>query len=130
MDRIDLHIEVSPVPFNELSEKAGGESSDAIRKRVTQARQIQIDRYDQTPDIHSNAQLTPKLMKIYCEVDEAGNKLLKNAVERLGFSARSYARILKVARTIADLDAAEFIGSQHVAEAIQYRALDREGWLG
>lgn len=130
MDRIDLHIEVSPVPFNELSEKAGGENSDAIRKRVTQARQIQIDRYDQTPDIHSNAQLTPKLMKIYCEVDEAGNKLLKNAVERLGFSARSYARILKVARTIADLDSAESIGSQHVAEAIQYRALDREGWLG
>jgi len=130
MDRIDLHIEVSPVPFNELSDKASGEPSAAIRERVTAAREIQVARFADLPEIHSNSQLTPKLMKKYCEVDEAGNRLLKNAVERLGFSARSYARILKVARTIADLDHSENIESQHVAEAIQYRALDRDGWLG
>lgn len=130
MDRIDLHIEVSPVPFNELSDKASGEGSAAIRKRVAIARKIQTARYAGQASIHSNAQLTPKLMKHYCQVDEAGNRLLKNAVEKLGFSARSYARILKVARTIADLDGSESIGSQHVAEAIQYRSLDREGWLG
>lgn len=130
MDRIDLHIEVSPVPFNELSDKQSGEPSSAIRKRVKLAREIQTVRYRDYPDLHSNAQLTPKLMKIYCEVDEAGNRLLKNAVERLGFSARSYARILKVARTIADLDSSDNIQSRHVAEAIQYRSLDRDGWLG
>lgn len=130
MDRIDLHIEVSPVPFNELSDKEAGEPSAAIRQRVTVAREIQVNRFAKTEGIHCNAQLTPKLMKKYCEVDEAGNRLLKNAVERLGFSARSYARILKVARTIADLDHSSYIESRHVAEAIQYRALDREGWLG
>src|SRR5690554_1715043 len=130
MDRIDLHIEVSPVPFNDLSDKASGESSAEIQHRVTAARKIQTERYADIESIHNNAQLTPKLMKQYCEVDEAGNRLLKNAVERLGFSARSYARILKVARTIADLDASGNIESQHVAEAIQYRSLDREGWLG
>lgn len=130
MDRIDLHIEVSPVPFNDLSDKASGESSAEIRQRVTVSRKIQTERYADIESIHNNAQLTPKLMKQYCEVDEAGNRLLKNAVERLGFSARSYARILKVARTIADLDASENIESQHIAEAIQYRSLDREGWLG
>lgn len=130
MDRIDLHIEVSPVPFDELSNKAAGEGSTSIRRRVREAREIQTARYAEYPGIHSNAQLTPKLMKVYCEVDEAGNRLLKNAVERLGFSARSYARILKVARTIADLEASESIQSRHVAEAIQYRSLDREGWLG
>ncbi|TVR38872.1 MAG: ATP-binding protein [Cryomorphaceae bacterium] len=130
MDRIDLHIEVSPVPFDELSNKAAGEGSASIRQRVRVAREIQTARYMDYPGIHSNAQLTPKLMKVYCEVDEAGNRLLKNAVERLGFSARSYARILKVARTIADLEASHSIQSRHVAEAIQYRSLDREGWLG
>ncbi len=130
MDRIDLHIEVSPVPFDELSNKAAGEGSASIRQRVREAREIQTARYAEYPGIHSNAQLTPKLMKVYCEVDESGNRLLKNAVERLGFSARSYARILKVARTIADLEASESIQSRHVAEAIQYRSLDREGWLG
>lgn len=130
MDRIDLHIEVSPVPFNELSDKESGESSATIRERVAAAREIQTARYLNFDSIHSNAQLTPKLMKKYCQVDEAGNRLLKNAVEKLGFSARSYARILKVARTIADLDSADNVESQHVAEAIQYRSLDREGWLG
>lgn len=130
MDRIDLHIEVSPVPFDELSQKQSGEGSSAIRERVTRARKRQTERYAEHPSIHSNAQLSPKLMKRYCGVDEAGNRLLKNAVEKLGFSARSYARILKVARTIADLDQSVQIESQHVAEAIQYRSLDRDGWLG
>jgi magnesium chelatase family protein len=130
MDRIDLHIEVNPVPFNELAGRAQGEDSASIRKRVIAAREIQTERYKDLDGIHSNSQLSPKLMKVYCEVDAAGNALLKNAVERLGFSARSYNRILKVARTIADLDATENIDSRHVAEAIQYRSLDREGWLG
>jgi magnesium chelatase family protein len=130
MDRIDLHIEVNPVPFNELTDKTQGENSASIRERVMRAREIQTERYKDLEGIHSNAQLTPKLMKVHCEVDAAGNALLKNAVERLGFSARSYTRILKVARTIADLEAAPNIESRHVAEAIQYRSLDREGWLG
>jgi magnesium chelatase family protein len=130
MDRIDLHIEVNPVPFNELTDKTQGENSASIRERVMRAREIQTERYKDLEGIHSNAQLTPKLMKVHCEVDAAGNVLLKNAVERLGFSARSYTRILKVARTIADLEAAPNIESRHVAEAIQYRSLDREGWLG
>jgi magnesium chelatase family protein len=130
MDRIDLHIEVNPVPFNELTDKTQGENSASIRERVMRAREIQTERYKDLEGIHSNAQLTPKLMKVHCEVDAAGNALLKNAVERLGFSARSYTRILKVARTIADLEASPNLESRHVAEAIQYRSLDREGWLG
>jgi magnesium chelatase family protein len=130
MDRIDLHIEVNPVPYSELAGKAQGEDSASIRKRVIRAREIQTERYKELEGIHSNSQLSPKLMKTYCEVDTAGNLLLKNAVERLGFSARSYNRILKVARTIADLEGSLKIESRHVAEAIQYRSLDREGWLG
>jgi len=130
MDRIDLHIEVNPVPFNELTDKTQGENSASIRERVMRAREIQTERYKDLEGIHSNAQLTPKLMKVHCEVDAAGNALLKNAVERLGFSARSYTRILKVARTIADLEASPNLESRHVAEAIQYRSLDRDGWLG
>lgn len=129
MDRIDLHIEVNPVAFEELRSRAPGEPSADIRVRVVRAREIQIARFNGEAGIYSNAQLTPKLMKTHCEVDAAGEALLKNAVERLGFSARSYARILKVARTIADLEGAENIATAHLAEAIQYRSLDREGWL-
>ncbi|HKL03585.1 MAG TPA: YifB family Mg chelatase-like AAA ATPase [Cryomorphaceae bacterium] len=129
MDRIDLHIEVNPVPFEELRSRESGESSENIRKRVVSSREIQTERYRNEEGIHSNSQLTPKLMKNYCEIDSAGEALLKNAVDRLGFSARSYARILKVARTIADLDQSENISTTHLAEAIQYRSLDREGWL-
>ena len=129
MDRIDLHIEVNPVPFEELRNRENGEASAPIRERVIAARDIQTERYKGVEGVHSNAMLTPKLMKKYCDIDTAGEALLKNAVDRLGFSARSYARILKVARTIADLEGAENIATAHLAEAIQYRSLDREGWL-
>lgn len=130
MDRIDLHIEVNPVPFDKLSDKQQGEHSAAIRERVVNAREIQNRRFENIPSIHCNAQLEPQLMKKHCVIDKAGEQLLKAAVERLGFSARSYNRILKVARTIADLDGCETIEKQHLAEAIQYRALDRKGWIG
>lgn len=130
MDRIDLHLEVSSVPFEELKNRAEGESSQSIRQRVVAARSIQNKRYEGIEGIYSNAQLEPKQMRKWCQIDGMGEQLLKNAVERLGFSARSYNRILKVARTIADLDASEKIKSQHIAEAIQYRSLDRDGWLG
>ncbi|MFT4770181.1 MAG: magnesium chelatase family protein [Cryomorphaceae bacterium] len=129
LDRIDLHIEVNPVPFEELRNRENGESSRSIRARVIEARNIQTNRYKGEKEIYSNAQITPKMQKKYCEIDPAGEALLKNAVERLGFSARSYARILKVARTIADLDASENIATHHLAEAIQYRSLDRDGWM-
>ncbi len=129
MDRIDLHIEVNPVAFEELRDRTPGESSSSIRQRVIGAREIQNQRYAEVKGVYSNAQLTPKLMKVHCEIDGTGEALLKNAVERLGFSARSYARILKVARTIADLEGSSSIASSHLAEAIQYRSLDREGWL-
>lgn len=129
LDRIDLHIEVNPVPFEQLRNRESGEPSRSIRKRVIEARNIQTRRYLGEKEIYANAQLTPKLQKKHCEIDSAGEALLKNAVERLGFSARSYARILKVARTIADLDASENIATQHLAEAIQYRSLDRDGWM-
>jgi magnesium chelatase family protein len=130
LDRIDLHIEVNSVPFSDLTDKRMGESSASIRERVIKAREIQTQRFVEIKDVHSNAQLTPKMMETYCQIDDAGEKLLKNAVEKLGFSARSYARILKVARTIADLDHQPNITPSHLAEAIQYRSLDREGWLG
>jgi magnesium chelatase family protein len=129
MDRIDLHVEVNPVPFDELHDRRTGESSSDIRKRVIAARAIQNKRFKGVPGVYSNAQLSPQLQKKYCTIDANGEALLRNAVERLGFSARSYARILKVARTIADLESSEFIQSAHLAEAVQYRSLDREGWL-
>ncbi len=129
MDRIDLHVEVNPVAFDELRDRRVGEGSDAIRERVIRAREIQNTRFAEVDGVYCNAQLSPKQMKVHCEIDAAGEALLKNAVERLGFSARSYARILKVARTVADLEGAPGIATNHIAEAIQYRSLDREGWL-
>jgi len=129
LDRIDLHIEVTAVPFEKLSEQRKGESSEVIRNRVLTARKIQQERYKKHQGIYSNAQLPPKLIEEYCKVDKTGELILKNAVDRLGFSARSYARILKVARTIADLSGEKNISAQHLAEAIQYRSLDRDGWL-
>lgn len=130
MDRIDLHLEVNSVPYEELRKRTEGENSASIRNRVIKARTIQNNRYQKLEGVFCNAQLEPKQMKIWCLVDDLGEQLLKNAVERLGFSARSYTRILKVARTIADLERSEKIQANHIAEAIQYRSLDRDGWLG
>ena len=130
MDRIDLHIEVQAVPYEKLSDKREGETSNEIRTRVTKARAIQEKRFEEVNGIYSNAQLTPKLHKEHCKINKEGDKLMKNAMEVLGLSARSYGRIFKVARTIADLDSAKNIKVSHIAEAIQYRSLDRDGWLG
>lgn len=128
LDRIDLHVEVNPVPFEDLADKNKGESSAEIRQRVIKARDYQNLRFADFDGIHCNAQLPPKLIKKYCEVDDSGNQLIKTAMDKLGFSARSYARILKLSRTIADLEQSEKIKSNHIAEAIQYRTLDRDGW--
>lgn len=130
MDRIDLHIEVQPVPYDKLAEKKDGETSAEIRARVIAARKIQEQRFKEVPGIYCNAQLSPKLVKVHCQINEAGEALMKNAMEKLGLSARSYARIFKVSRTIADLEASPNIEPHHLAEAIQYRSLDRDGWLG
>ena len=128
MDRIDLHVEVLPVPYNELSDTRRGEPSVEIRKRVVRARKIQELRYKEYPDIHSNAQMTSKLLQRYCVLDARSQEALRNAMHRLGLSARAYDRILKVARTIADLDGSENIQYGHLAEAINYRSLDRDNW--
>ena len=128
LDRIDIHVEVIPVPFKDLSVQTLSESSAEIRKRVVKAREIQLERFKDAPKIHCNAQMTSSKIRKYCQVDEAGMQLLKNAMEKLGLSARAYDRILKVARTIADLEGVENIQSNHIAEAIQYRSLDRDSW--
>ena len=128
LDRIDIHIEVSPVPFENLSDKRKGESSLMIRNRVEEARKIQIERYKEREGVYYNAQMGPKELDAFCELDETSKKLLKTAIERLNLSARAYDRILRVGRTIADLEQSESIQSHHIAEAIQYRSLDREGW--
>jgi len=130
LDRIDLHIEVTPVPFNELSKQQSSENSETIRTRVIKARKVQGERYQHEKKIHCNAQMNTKDLKTYCELNDAGHTLLKNAMERLGLSARAYDRILKVGRTIADLDDSKNIETNHIAEAIQYRSLDRDGWAG
>lgn len=130
LDRIDLHIEVTPVPFSELSKTQTTEDSRTIRERVISARQLQTLRYQNNEGVYCNAQMRSKDLKTYCTLDETGNVLLKTAMERLGLSARAYDRILKVARTIADLDNSSTIQTNHVAEAIQYRSLDRDGWAG
>lgn len=130
LDRIDIHIEVTPVPFEKLTETRQAESSVLIRERVTRAREIQSERFEHLTSIHYNAQMSTKQIREYCALDEASLQLLKTAMERLNLSARAYDRILKVARTIADLEQATTVTSNHIAEAIQYRSLDREGWLG
>ncbi|MFL5752118.1 MAG: YifB family Mg chelatase-like AAA ATPase [Bacteroidia bacterium] len=130
LDRIDIHVEVTPVPFSELSRARTSESSSAIRERVIKARVVQQGRYQNRPGIYCNAQMKTKDLQEICSLDEAGNTLLKTAMERLGLSARAYDRILKVARTIADLDSSADIKNNHLAEAIQYRSLDRDGWAG
>ena len=128
LDRIDIHIEVPAVKYKELSTKAKSESSDAIRERVIAARQIQIQRFKEIPYIYNNGDMGSKEVRSYCKLDSAGEELLKMAMTKLGLSARAYDRILKVSRTIADLDQSEKILPQHVSEAIQYRSLDRELW--
>ncbi len=129
LDRIDIHVEVNPVPFDKLSDKRRGESSKVIRERVIAARKIQTKRFAGKEHIHYNAQMNTKEIRKYCQLDEASLALLKNAMEKLNLSARAYDRILKVARTIADLENETSIQSHHIAEAIQYRSLDRDGWI-
>ncbi len=130
LDRIDIHVEVVPVPFSKLSEAHKSESSANVRGRVTQARKLQEKRFQDFPGIHCNAQMNSALLQKICTVDEEGRELLKTAMERLGLSARAYDRILKVSRTIADLEDSADIAPVHLAEAIQYRSLDRENWAG
>jgi len=129
MDRIDLHVEVTPVDFDEMSAERDGEPSAAVRKRVVRAREQQNVRFAEA-GAHCNAQMGAQAVQTYCEIDDAGENLLRTATDRLGLSARGYTRILKVARTIADLDGTEEIRSEHVSEAIQYRSLDRDWWNG
>lgn len=128
LDRIDIHIEIVPVPFEKLSDMKEGESSIKIRERVIKARQIQGRRFKDIEGVYCNAQMTTKLQRKFATPDKAGLELLKTAMQRLSLSARAYDRILKVARTIADLDDSEMILAHHIAEAINYRNLDREGW--
>ncbi|WP_242204176.1 YifB family Mg chelatase-like AAA ATPase [Aestuariivivens insulae] len=130
LDRIDIHIEVTPVPFEKLSDDRKGETSVDIRKRVTAAREIQSQRFEDSDTVHYNAQMNTKQIRKHCVLDENSKQLLKTAMERLNLSARAYDRILKVARTIADLEGAATVNGAHISEAIQYRSLDRDGWLG
>ncbi|HLK30085.1 MAG TPA: YifB family Mg chelatase-like AAA ATPase [Puia sp.] len=130
LDRIDLHVEVTPVPFSELSSQKNGENSTHIRDRVIRAREKQTERFKENPGIYSNSQMSSKILKEICVIDKVGENLLKAAMEKLNLSARAYDRILKVSRTIADLANSENIKPEHLAEAIQYRSLDREGWAG
>jgi magnesium chelatase family protein len=130
LDRIDLHVEVTPVAFSELSSQQKGEESSVIRERVIKAREIQAERYSEHPGIYANAQMSSKQLREICMISSVGENLLKKAMERLNLSARAYDRILKVSRTIADLAASEDIKPEHLAEAIHYRSLDREGWAG
>ncbi len=128
LDRIDIHIEIVPVPFDKISDKTLAEASSHIRDRVIRAREIQIERFKEEDGIHCNAQMTPKLLSKYASPDDAGLDLLKKAMDRFNLSARAYDRILKVSRTIADLDNSEKLLPKHLAEAINYRNLDRQTW--
>jgi magnesium chelatase family protein len=130
LDRIDIHIEIVPVPFEKLSELKESESSEKVRDRVMKARQIQEQRFKDIDGVYCNAQMSSKQMRLFAEIDKASSELLKTAMQRLNLSARAYDRIIKVARTIADLEDAEKVMSNHIAEAINYRNLDREGWAG
>lgn len=124
----DIHCEISPLPFSDISKAAPGEPSEAIRQRVMAARQIQEQRFRNHKGIHCNAQMTEKMIHQYAQPDAASLDMLRMAMEKLSLSARAYSRILKVARTIADLDHSEKVQSHHIAEAIGYRNLDRGDW--
>lgn len=128
LDRIDIHIEVVPVPFSKLSEENHAENSENVRNRVSLSRRIQEERFTDIESVHCNAQMSSALLRQHCVLDKDSSNLLKNAMEKLGLSARAYDRILRVSRTIADMEGEENIFTQHVAEAIQYRSLDRENW--
>lgn len=130
LDRIDLHVEVTPVSFDQISSNRKNETSAEIRERVVKAREIQIERFKEFEEIHNNAMMPAEMVKHVCEIGDPGRALLKKAMERLGLSARAYDRILKVSRTIADLAGSDDIRIEHLAEAIQYRSLDRENWAG
>ncbi len=130
LDRIDLHVEVTPVAFSELSSVHKSEKSEDIRERVIKAMQRQSERYKDNPGVYCNAQMSSKMLKEICVITQAGSNLLKVAMEKLNLSARAYDRILKVSKTIADLAGSDDIKVEHLAEAIQYRSLDREGWAG
>ncbi len=130
LDRIDLHVEVTPVAFNELSSVNRSEKSENIRERVIKAMERQSERYKDNPGVYCNAQMSSKMLKEICVITQAGSNLLKVAMEKLNLSARAYDRILKVSKTIADLAGSDDIKVEHLAEAIQYRSLDREGWAG
>jgi len=130
LDRIDLHVEVTPVPFSELTSTRTTEQSGSVRERVMKARELQTIRFANEPGVYSNAMMGSNLLKRICVITPVGQNLLKTAMDRLNLSARAYDRILKVSRTIADLAGTEDIRPEHLAEAIQYRSLDREGWAG
>ena len=127
LDRIDIHIEVTPVKYEKLNTTGKEENSIDIRKRVNDARKIQFERYKDL-GIYSNSELTPSMLEKFCKLNDKGKQILQNAFEKLGLSGRAYGRILKVARTIADLEKSENIETPHLAEAIQYRSLDRKHW--
>ncbi|MFQ6606528.1 MAG: YifB family Mg chelatase-like AAA ATPase [Fidelibacterota bacterium] len=129
LDRIDIHVEVPAVPFTDLAEKQSGERSEQVKARVQQARKIQLERFAATEGLFANAQMETQELQTYCQLDKTSADLLKNAMEKLGLSARAYDRILKVSRTIADLEGAPSIQAHHLSEAIQYRSLDRQLWL-
>lgn len=130
LDRIDIHVEVTPVKFEELSDSRKGEPSAKIRERVVNARKIQSKRFMNNDQVHYNAQMGVRQIRKYCKLDDSSNKILEVAMKKLSLSARAYDRILKVSRTIADLENTEDINASHISEAIQYRSLDREGWVG
>lgn len=130
LDRIDIHVEVTPVAFSELTQEHLSEKSEKVRDRVIKARDVQEKRFKENEAIHCNAQMSSKVLKQVCKIDERGKDMLKKATDRLGLSARAFDRILKVARTIADLEESKDITSAHLAEAIQYRSLDRDNWAG
>ena len=127
LDRIDIHIEVSPIQYETLSSNRESENSETIKQRVDKARIIQNERY-KNDNIHSNSELTSDLLKKYCKLDKKSSEILKNAFEKFGLSARAHDKVIKLARTIADLDEEENILAKHIAEAIQYRNLDKKFW--